>query len=391
MTGQIHCVIVLHTARTGKEITDLRAIGGGARHTFYTQGGQIVAERREMGNTTHTLEFFYDEAGRPLQVFFCNGQGYQRVFNYVLNLQGDVIEVRNSTTGAVYARYLYNAWGELLESSGWFAEHNPLRYRGYFWCSAVGLYYLQSRYYCPGIGRFINADALVSTGQGFLGFNMFAYCLNNPVNFVDPDGYAAQSAFQRLVMRIRIRVNTRRVNANNARLGRAPRAMNPTAGQMSGAISHNVPSLDQGLRQLCWAYAQAMVESWQVGEMWTQNEGSLRAQTIAMGRHGADDWNQPGWPTNRGSRLWGHRNLSALFRALQDGPVYAHYGGRLWHDASHLVVVTGVCLITERVRTQNPWGAEFSGWQTHQEFLAGFIGGKEFGFNAPLVNIYRVN
>ena len=45
----------------------------------------------------------------------------------------------------------------------------------------TGLYYLQSRYYDPEVGRFINADALVSTGQGILGNNMFAYCLNNPV------------------------------------------------------------------------------------------------------------------------------------------------------------------------------------------------------------------
>ena len=51
-----------------------------------------------------------------------------------------------------------------------------------------GLYYLQSRYYDPNIGRFINADAFVSTGQGLLGNNMFAYCLNNPINLVDPSG-----------------------------------------------------------------------------------------------------------------------------------------------------------------------------------------------------------
>ena len=51
-----------------------------------------------------------------------------------------------------------------------------------------GLYYLQSRYYNPAIGRFINADSLVSTGQGVLGYNMFAYCLNNPVNGVDKTG-----------------------------------------------------------------------------------------------------------------------------------------------------------------------------------------------------------
>ena len=52
----------------------------------------------------------------------------------------------------------------------------------------TGLYYLQSRYYDPAIGRFINADSLVSTGQGVLGYNMFAYCNNNPVCCSDPSG-----------------------------------------------------------------------------------------------------------------------------------------------------------------------------------------------------------
>ena len=55
----------------------------------------------------------------------------------------------------------------------------------------TGLYYLQSRYYNPTWGRFINADALVSTGQGILGNNMFAYCLNNPANFLDSEGSSA--------------------------------------------------------------------------------------------------------------------------------------------------------------------------------------------------------
>lgn len=50
------------------------------------------------------------------------------------------------------------------------------------------MYYLQSRYYNPEWGRFINADAFVSTGQGLLGNNMFAYCGNNPVDRTDPSG-----------------------------------------------------------------------------------------------------------------------------------------------------------------------------------------------------------
>ena len=54
------------------------------------------------------------------------------------------------------------------------------------------LYYLQSRYYDPEAGRFINADAFVSTGQDVLGNNMFAYCLNNPINYTDANGFTSE-------------------------------------------------------------------------------------------------------------------------------------------------------------------------------------------------------
>ena len=65
---------------------------------------------------------------------------------------------------------------------------NPLRYRGYVYDTETRFYYLQSRYYDPEIGRFLNADSYASTGQGILGNNMFAYCQNNPIVYVDPFG-----------------------------------------------------------------------------------------------------------------------------------------------------------------------------------------------------------
>ena len=65
---------------------------------------------------------------------------------------------------------------------------NPMRYRGYYYDSETGFYYLQSRFYDPITHRFINADALASTGQGFAGTNMFAYCNNKPVVFDDSKG-----------------------------------------------------------------------------------------------------------------------------------------------------------------------------------------------------------
>jgi len=94
------------------------------------------------------------------------------------------------TYGGWRATYSYDEWGNLISISGdtALANLNPIRYRGYYYDAETGFYYLRSRYYDPEIGRFLNADALVSTGQGILGNNMFAYCGNNPVNFYDPSG-----------------------------------------------------------------------------------------------------------------------------------------------------------------------------------------------------------
>ena len=61
-------------------------------------------------------------------------------------------------------------------------------YRGYRYDSETGLYYLQSRYYSPDWGRFINADAEGGKVGALLSHNVFAYCMNNPVNMSDPDG-----------------------------------------------------------------------------------------------------------------------------------------------------------------------------------------------------------
>ena len=76
--------------------------------------------------------------------------------------------------------------------------YNPLRYRGYVYDPETELYYLQSRYYNPEMGRFINADGFASTGQDIIGNNMFAYCGNNPISYSDYSGmrYCAATTVQ---------------------------------------------------------------------------------------------------------------------------------------------------------------------------------------------------
>ena len=106
---------------------------------------------------------------------------------------GDIIAIYTET-GKKIGSYTYDAWGNILRSAqistgGRAANQvNPFRYRGYYYDTETGLYYLQSRYYNPKWGRFLNADGYVNTGMGLLGYNMYAYCNNNPVMGYDPNG-----------------------------------------------------------------------------------------------------------------------------------------------------------------------------------------------------------
>jgi len=122
------------------------------------------------------------------------------IYYYVKNLQGDVTAIVDGS-GATVATYVYDAWGNILSTSGELANTlgvlNPLRYRGYVYNTETGLYYVSSRYYDPEIGRFINADAvdLLGANGDFASLNLFTYCGNNPVTRKDAGGYAWETVF----------------------------------------------------------------------------------------------------------------------------------------------------------------------------------------------------
>ena len=161
-------------------------------HDYLTQSGRVAREtiRQSVGGTvlkTETLDFFYDESGRPFAFnYSVDGSDFETYY-YILNLQGDVVQIIDAN-GVMQAEYIYSPWGEIISAEGDLAEINPLRYRGYYYDSETGFYYLQSRYYDPENHRFINADTESSTGQGFIGTNAFVYVLNNPVALADSGG-----------------------------------------------------------------------------------------------------------------------------------------------------------------------------------------------------------
>ncbi len=117
------------------------------------------------------------------------------------NLQGDVIGIYNESRQLV-AKYSYNAYGEIMSitdangvdistNATHIANINPFRYRGYYYDTETGFYYLQSRYYDPVVGRFLNADdvSAFAVEQGsLLQYNPFVYCLNDPISRADENG-----------------------------------------------------------------------------------------------------------------------------------------------------------------------------------------------------------
>ena len=156
---------------------------GGVEHRYVWQGNKLVSEYWD----GKELEFFYDESGMPYAFSYKSSSSATPAFYYyVTNLQGDVVKILTAS-GTEVANYSYNAWGKLLSSSGTMASVNPIRYRGYYFDAETGLYYVSSRYYDPEICRWINADSLLNP-DSVLGNNLFAYCLNNPVNLADTTG-----------------------------------------------------------------------------------------------------------------------------------------------------------------------------------------------------------
>ena len=144
-------------------------------------------------------------------------------YYYKKNAQGDIIGIYDDSYTEI-VKYVYDAWGNhecrILTSFGTFeqidstkeyttteqnyiliANTNPFRYRGYYYDTETGLYYLNSRYYDPELGRFINADDINLINPYINnGINLYSYCYNNPNYFIDnsgmiPENYKLTSHF----------------------------------------------------------------------------------------------------------------------------------------------------------------------------------------------------
>ena len=156
---------------------------GGVSFT-YDSNGKLIKQ-------SDGFEFFYDQAGVAGMKY--NGATYI----YRKDAQGNVIALIDET-GKIVARYVYDAWGMAtaidvngvkITSTTHVANLNPFRYRSYNYDTEMKLYFLKTRYYDPEVGRFISEDGIEYLNPQIInGINLYIYCINNPVMYVDPNG-----------------------------------------------------------------------------------------------------------------------------------------------------------------------------------------------------------
>ena len=163
------------------------------------------------GNNSYETNYIYDDDNRLIAETFLRGDGYETetyyyygengnpvawryndtLYYYILNQQGDIMGFTDED-GEEEVSYYYDAWGDILDYGGdsEIAEANSLLYRGYVYDWETELYYLQSRYYDPVVGRFLNADDTDYLGASgtTLGYNLYAYCENSIICYCDHTG-----------------------------------------------------------------------------------------------------------------------------------------------------------------------------------------------------------
>ena len=173
-----------------------KSIDGTVTKYYYNDSNNLVS----MTVGDKTLMFYYDQNGSVSSVLY-NGVMYY----YIKNLQGDIMRIVDENGNSI-AIYAYDQWGKPTQmrkpttTTVDLVNYNPFLYRGYVYDSDSGLYYLQSRYYDPVTGRFLNADIYCDTGASVLGTNMFAYCENNNVSRIDITGNSWATIIQGIVV-----------------------------------------------------------------------------------------------------------------------------------------------------------------------------------------------
>lgn len=158
---------------------------------------EVISEYNDLTqiyDELYKIAYAYDYDGTPIGFTYIDDLE-TRDYIYVKNLMGDITHITD-LNGNIVVEYSYDAYGNITKVQGddalTIGKYNSLRYRSYIYDEETAFYYLQSRYYNPEIGRFINADGLLGEVGNIQTHNMYAYCANNPVMYTDISGYTPE-------------------------------------------------------------------------------------------------------------------------------------------------------------------------------------------------------
>ena len=157
---------------------------------YHLEGTKVIYEKKD--NDNNEIYYFYDNDGD------ISGLEYNKhIYAYSKNLQGDIIGIFDNEMNEIVS-YTYDSWGKVISikdedekeitDPNHIGKINPYRYRSYRYDEETGLYYLNSRYYNPEWGRFLNADGLLKSSNSLLSHNLYVYCDNSPINLIDSNG-----------------------------------------------------------------------------------------------------------------------------------------------------------------------------------------------------------
>ena len=160
--------------------------------TVYLYSGDLlICEYNDSG----IISYIYDAFDSPIGFTYrATGSATEEIYWYQKNLQGDIVAVYDDS-GVMLVSYVYDAWGNFSidyynNGEATSVTKNNITYRGYYYDKDLGMYYLQSRYYDPVIGRFISPDdpSYLGANGDLTSYNLYAYCSNNPLNYIDQNG-----------------------------------------------------------------------------------------------------------------------------------------------------------------------------------------------------------
>ena len=150
-------------------------------------GSKIMKMEKVTSSGKITMYFTYDQRDELQSVTESNKEYY-----YIKDITGNIIKIKDEEGNSI-VEYKYDAYGKvektIIENNN-VSKYNPFIYKGYYYDEETELYYCNTRYYSPEIGRWISIDDVgYLDPKSINGLNLYCYCMNDPISYCDPSGH----------------------------------------------------------------------------------------------------------------------------------------------------------------------------------------------------------